>query len=938
VIVPPAADTLDEMVDDGYELFPGRWSTAGAVTWRIASGLAVTSTAAGFVGRQSELRILSERFAAAGEGHPQVIYVEGEAGGGKSTLLSRFLGSLPDAVILEVAGDEAETLLSYGVIDQLQPGVVTQPGTDPMVVGAQLLDLLDRLQADGQVVVLMIDDLQWADRPSSRAVLFALRRLRADKVLAIVSTRSGGLADPGWARFVGGDSRVTRIRLGGLSPDDLTELASVLGLGVLSQRGASRLAAHTEGNALYCRALLEEIGIAGLSAPGDRGLPAPRQLSAVILARIAALPAAARSFVAAASVLGQHAPIPAIALVARLPDARREVDAAVAAGLLIEGAPPPELAFTHPVYRAAVYADLSPASRRELHARAAEVTAGHARLAHRAAASLGPDESLAGELEASALASAAAGDAGASAWALEQAAALSPAAEDRESRLLDAALALLNAADTPAAARVLASCQTSSARRDALTGLLGVFTGSPSAERRLLAAWQAHDPATEGEIGARAATSLTNWMVLSGRPDQALTWAHRAVDGTVAGSAVWSMASTALAYALASASRSPEGLAFLAFLPVSGNEVPMPETDALIMRGMLKVYVDDLPGAIADLGVATARLRTGQPSTYPGPCLAHLSDAYFRRGDWDAAVTHAQLATSLAQDTDRPVDLARAHARAAQVFAFRGQWSAAQSHIGAARAAAERLPLVMPVASAAVAGASLALAGGDLGGVLLATEPVRATGVLGVGGRPGIFNWRALEADALIGLGRLDHAEAALSEFDAAIPPEGLASAALMLARCRGNLAVARGSTAQAEAAFTLARSFEAAVPMPFEHALLSLDDGRRLRAAGNRLAAIAQLEKAHQLFSGLGADPYVQACATELGALQVAAATGSPAALLGLSRSELAVARLVATGLTNREVASELFVSVKTVEYHLRNSYIKLDITSRRALAALLR
>ena len=127
----------------------------------------------------------------------------------------------------------------------------------------------------------------------------------------------------------------------------------------------------------------------------------------------------------------------------------------------------------------------------------------------------------------------------------------------------------------------------------------------------------------------------------------------------------------------------------------------------------------------------------------------------------------------------------------------------------------------------------------------------------------------------------------------------------------------------------------EAHVPMPFEHALLSLDDGRRLRAAGDRPAAVAQLEKAHRLFSGLGADPYVQACATELAALQVTAATGSPAALLGLSRAELAVARLVATGLTNREVASQLYVSVKTVEYHLRNSYIKLDITSRRALAA---
>jgi len=233
------------------------------------------NTPAGFVGRQSELRILGERLAAAQMGHPQVVYLEGEAGGGKSTLLTQFLGSLPTSVVLQAGGDEAETFLSYGIIDQLQPGVLTEPGTDPMAVGARLLDLLDRLQADGHVVVLVIDDLQWADRPSSRAVLFALRRLRADKVLAVVSTRAGGVADPGWARFAGGDSRVTRIRLGGLSPGELTELAGALGLGVLSRRGASRLAAHTEGNALYCRALLDEIGTAGLSAAGERGLPAP---------------------------------------------------------------------------------------------------------------------------------------------------------------------------------------------------------------------------------------------------------------------------------------------------------------------------------------------------------------------------------------------------------------------------------------------------------------------------------------------------------------------------------------------------------------------------------------------------------------------------------------------------------------------------------------
>src|ERR1700691_3557059 len=98
-----------------------------------------------FVGRQGELAILDERLAVAASGHPQVVYVEGEAGAGKSSLLSRFVRSLSHAATLEVAGDEAESLLSYGVIDQLQPGVVTEPGTDPLAAGAWLVDLLDQL-------------------------------------------------------------------------------------------------------------------------------------------------------------------------------------------------------------------------------------------------------------------------------------------------------------------------------------------------------------------------------------------------------------------------------------------------------------------------------------------------------------------------------------------------------------------------------------------------------------------------------------------------------------------------------------------------------------------------------------------------------------------------------------------------------------------------
>ena len=547
----------------------------------------------GFVGRQRELRVLEESLAAAGAGRPQVVYIEADAGAGKSTLLARFLVSVTGGVVLEVCADEAETLLSYGIIDQLQPDVPTDPGADPMIVGQRLVDLLDRLQADGQVVVLVIDDLQWIDRPSSRALLFALRRLRADTVLTVVATRAEGLIDPGWARFVAGDSRVTRIRLEGLTADDLIEMASALELGVLSSRGAARLLAHTGGNPLYSRALLQEIGVAALNATDGGGLPAPRDLSAVILTRVAALSSEAQTFLAAASVLGQHAPIATTAAVAGLSDNMRGSDEAVSAGLLVES-PPSELTFAHPLYRAAIYADLSPTNRRRLHALAAEVVEGRAGLAHRVAATLGVDDVLANELESTAAISNADGDTVAAAWALEHAAALSSVGEERERRLLDAAVAHLGAADTDGAARVLASCQVTSARRDALLGLLGVYTGSPNTEERLVAAWSAHNPDSEPSIGARAATSLANWMVISGRPEEGVIWAERAVTGTVPDSALWAMARTAHAYSLGMAGQVAEGLTVLDFLPPSANDVPRTEIDALIMRGMLKVYVDDL--------------------------------------------------------------------------------------------------------------------------------------------------------------------------------------------------------------------------------------------------------------------------------------------------------------------------------------------------------
>jgi DNA-binding CsgD family transcriptional regulator/tetratricopeptide (TPR) repeat protein len=893
------------------------------------------STPVGFVGRREEMRVLEALFIETGRGQPQVAFIEAEAGAGKSTLLSGFLGAHTDALILQISGEESESLLSYGVVDQLRPGIITDPSADPMAVGAELVDLFDRLQANDQVVVISIDDLHWADRSSARALLFALRRLRGDRVMTIACARLEEVTDPGWVRFIGGDDRVTRIRLGGLAPGELIELAKALGFGVLSRRGASRLVAHTGGNALYSRALLEEIGVDGLGGD-DASLPAPRQLSGVVLSRMASLSPSTQSFLAAAAVLGQHSPASTIASVAEILAPQVQIEESEAAGLLGEKSIASELSFTHPLYQAAIYADLSPTTRRELHQRAANFTVGRSQLAHRVAASLGRDESLADEFEELALVERASGELGIAAWALKQAAFLSPDPSDRERRLLDAAVTLLDSADTAGAGEVLASSQQSSARRDALAGLHDVLTGSPSAEARLLSAWNLHDRESEIQIGARAATSLTNLMVIHGRPDQALTWAQRAIDGTAPGSELRSMAVTGQAYGYAAAGRSAEGLDALNFLPAVGSQVA--ETDALIMRGMLKVYVDDLPGAIVDLGLAAARLHSGLPSTYPGPCLSHLSDAYFRRGNWDAAVTYAQLAVARAQDADRPLDLARAHARGAEVYSLQGQWSLAQTHAIAAREAADRFPQTLPVANATMAAVSLAAAHADFPGVLVATEPIRATGLLDVGGRPGIFNWRATEVDAMIGIGALIDAAFALDEFESAMPATGLLSAQLSIARCRGSLAVARHDAVTAEEEFAKAHTLSSTVLMPFQFALLNLHDGRRLREFEKVSLAVERLESAHHVFSELGADPYVQLCATELEALQVQATPVGASTRLGLTRAELAVARLVATGLTNKEVASELFVSIKTVEYHLRNVYMKLNITSRRSLTAILK
>ena len=904
-----------------------------------------------FVGRADELAVLAAAAEAAQRGEPRVVLVEGEAGIGKSSLLARFAAGLAGAAVLRASGDEAELLLPYGIVGQLvasargtggsPPGLLAAElsgGVDPLAVGAELVAWFGQFQG---MVLAVIDDLPWADGPSARALLFALRRLQADQVLVVVSARGGELSrlGEGWQRFLAGDHRACRVRLGGLGPEDVVALGRALGAGELSRRAACRLLEHTGGNPLFCRAMLEEVGVEGLDLGGALGVP--RSLAAMVLLRVGALSPAARELVAASAVLGYHCELAAAAALAGLGDPLPALGEAVAAGILVErpGGAAAGIGFGHLLVQRAVYGDLSPAGRRRLHQRAAGLVDRYRALGHRVAAAAGPDDGLAAELEAAGREARRVGrTAQAAAW-LAQAAAASSDPEAADRRLLDA-LEILVTCGEVAEAEILAARLAAAgpgARRSWLLGALDFLAGrAAAAEARLREAWQTHDPAQEASAGAAAAFQLAVLCLLADRIPEAIGWGERAAAAGAAPAAVRHQALGVLAIAFFADGRGPEGMARLAFLPAAPAEVPREDTDALVLRGIARVWAEDPAGAVADLSTAAARLRAGVPLRYASRCLSYLASAEYRLGFWDDAVVHAELAVSLAHDADRVWDFGLVHSVAAVVPALRGEWEVASAHVRMATQAAQAVGDPGPIGAAAIARAFLARARGDLEGVVDAAAAVRATGRAQMLSLLTGHHWRSLEIDALIGLGSLGQAETALAELEASLSPAAPASALVAAARLRGDLATAAGQQAAAAAAFETAWRRARSLRVPLALAQLEISHARELRAAAQPAKAIALLHSARQRLNTLGARPYVQVCDRELTAAG-AVPTGPETlpALPGLTPAEQAVARLVATGRTNRQTAAELYVSLKTIEFHLGHIFAKLGIRSRRDLIA---
>ncbi len=902
-----------------------------------------------FVGRQRELAVLADLAAKARADQPQVVLVEGEAGMGKSSLLARFVPAAGGTAVLRASGDEGESSLSYGVICQVAAaarslGVATPAllsgelaeSLDPLAVGAELLSVFDTLGRSGQLTLLLVDDLHWSDPLSARSLLFCLRRLVADRVLVVVTARPGQLAryGEGWYRFVAGDERATRLQLDPLGTAELVELSGELGAGQLSGRAAALLLEHTAGNPLYCVALLQELGAGQL----DRvhGPPrVPRDLASLLLARVSRLQPAAQDLVMAAAVLGQRSPLRLAGELAGIDDPPVALEQAAAASVLAEvpGELGDDISFVHPLVRSAVYYDLGAARRAALHRRAAGLLGGERSLAHRVAAAAGPDEALAVDLEEAARAAQGSGRTALAASLFAQAVTASGEAGPRERRLFDAFEAHLAGGDVAGAEALapLAGRAAPSGRRSALLGTLDLFAGRlVSAEQRLGEAWQAGDR-SEPWL-ASALCEQVPVFLMQERGEEAVLWGRRAVEAAEGNPPVHHRARCLLSLALVWTYRVPEALALLEQLPGPGEQLAAIDLDALILRGTARLWAGYPELAFPDLSHAAARLRGGSSARFAGVCLTYLACAEYLLGAWDDALAHAELAMSLVRDAGYGILSALVHHFGTLVPIGRGDFALAARHIEAAHAAAAALGEAW--AGTVTAEAALALARGAPADALHAVARVREEWKGKWFGITGLLDWRSLEVEALIALGQVDLAAQRLGELEQLQDDGASPLASASTARLRALLSMARGDRAAASRAFAGAWEHASGLRVPLVLAQLEMDEARFLRQSGQRKRALARLRSASGRLAALGAGPYAQLCDQELARCQAPPGPGQTRRELGLTTAEFAVARAVAKGLTNKETADELYVSVKTIEFHLSHIFMKLDIRSRRELA----
>jgi DNA-binding CsgD family transcriptional regulator len=943
---------------------------AGRPAWGRAGGAREGDGAVDepFVGRLAELAELDRQFALAAAGRGRVVVLAGPAGGGKTALIGRCLPRW-DADTALVSGDEAEVSLAGGLLGQLAQtpaagqsagqavdqaadlaAVLNGGRADPLSAGAAVLALL-RQRARAGPLVLVVDDAQWGDELSLRALSFAARRLPADPVLCLIATRSDGLArlPPGLRKVAA--ERGTHLDLAGLDAGEVAALAELAGAGRLPARSAERLREHTGGIPLHVRELLHDLPAELLKMPGT-SLPAPRSLQTLVVSRLAVCAPGTEALVVAAAVLGGDCELADAAVLAGLADPLPALQEAIGQRLLTEPsgqAGRRRVTFGHALIRTAVYQDIGVARRAALHRAAAALSSGGASLAHRVAGCAGPDDQLAAALAAQAAGERESGQLPPATEHLLMAARVTGDRVSAEGWLAEAVVLLIDQGDAARARGYTAqiAAMAPSAQRDLLLGRLDLLAGACApAEQQITHAWAAlaadagtGQPAGPTQVprttqapvrdaAAKAACELAIVLMGQHRLADAASWARR--SGDVAASEF----TRACSHVVQGGSLAASGQArrARAVLETELAECNGNAARALVHTGLggVLMVADDLPGAAAHLAAATAD-QACLPMTHLLEARLLQVDLAYRSGQWDRAAADGDRLIALIDDLDQGWLLGRAHLAAVYAAAGRGQWQAALGHADAAAG--------QPGAGGiALAGArtAIAVARDDLPAILAAAADAVADPALLRHMEPSRLSFWPAYAAALARTGEYAEADRTLRPYEQRAAGCTRRSALAAASRARGVLHTCRRRRDDALAAFDASLTQLDGLGLPLEEAMTRLERGRLLRHIGQRRAAARDIGAARLLFAGLRAQPFLARCDAELGADPLTAPgpdTGRPP----LTARQLLVARAAAAGKSNRQIAGELYISVKTVEFHLGQILARLDLDSRAQIAGAL-
>ena len=861
-----------------------------------------------------------------GSGAPRVVWVEGEAGLGKTALVRHVLGQLPPEI--QVAHTQAEELAADRPFELARQFGCTS--TECFGAGMEILEAWSSLQDQGPVVVL-VEDLHWADSASSKALLSAVQRLDKDRVAVVVTTRPG-LHD-GWERLRSDPDRCLGFSLAPFDAKEVALFASSVGVD-LTPYQAERLRSHTGGHPLYLRTLLGELDPADLQR-SDGNLPAPRSLTSSVTARLSETPESARALVAAMAVINQRVPLTMAARMAALSSPLEPFEELLGTGFVRWNPEEPgsPVEFTHPLYRQAVYEDLSPRRRRDLHRAAAQVTSPEVALAHRVAAADGADETLAVELETKGRRELEDGRKTEAGRTFQWASSLSIDSAEANRRLVDAALAYANGGQLSRAEALRPAIESfdDGPGRSLVLGLLEWDQGDAEGARLWLQRVVDEEDADDAEtraVTARAWAELAEIHITLGQGAEAARAAAQALALAPRHTSAERLAQIHAALAEGYIYGAASGLARLRQrLPQPADEVPGDEVDMLVVRATLAQFAGRIQASLADLRAVVELTQRGFIPVELARTHRQLGTALLAVGEWDEALVQARTGLGIATDDPRGVEETACHGLLATILAYRGDAERAEVHVAAAAESAARLGAVEGVATAHIASAALGMASGQPARVIEALDPLTALAPM----LAALTFWPSHVA-AMIETDQLHRAQASIEELESGAAARGLDMDARLLG-LRARLAKATGELDRADELFALALNSFAPDDPFLERTLLLHAHGQLQLERGDRTGAVATLRSAYDALQSVGAEPFASRVQADLKRTGARSRRRTARSSLDLTDRERDVAVLVAKGYSNPEAASELYVSRKAIEYHLQNIYGKLGISSRREL-----